>query len=135
MITQERCAIFFGPVTHSRGSHWRSPFANSFFPLYAVYILVDQLYPLHAAARDNNHQLLRSLLTAGAKVDQMTKASETALYVAAEKNADDCVTVLLAHGADPTVANNSGITPLYVAAEKKWSEVNISRRGRTYDTC
>ena len=77
-----------------------------------MYILVDQLYPLHAAARDNNHQHLRRLLTAGAKVDQMTKASETPLYVAAEKNAVDCVKVLLAHGADPTVANNDGETPL-----------------------
>ena len=123
MITQERCAILFGPVTHSSGSHWRSPLANSFFPIYAVYILLDQLYPLHAAARDNNHQLLRSLLTAGAKVDQMTKASETPLYWAAKKNAVDCVTVLLAHGADPTVAIEDGETPLQRALRKGHSAV------------
>ena len=86
-----------------------------------MYILLE--YPLHAAARDNNHQRLRSLLTAGAKVDQMTKASETVLYWAAEKNAVDCVKVLLAHGADPTVANNKGQTPLRIAQDLRHSSV------------
>ena len=73
--------------------------------------------------RDNNHQRLRSLLTAGAKVDQMTKASETPLYWAAAENAVDCVTVLLAHGADPTVANKKGETPLRIAQLNEHSAV------------
>lgn len=49
-------------------------------------IRVDKIYPIHIAARDGNHKLLRLLLRAGADPQQKTSRGETALHIAQQRN-------------------------------------------------
>ena len=73
------------------------------------------------AAKDGHAELVRELLTAGAKLNAKDNDGDTALMYAAIDNRAEIVKDLLTAGADVNAKNNNGTTPLIAA----------SLRGRT----
>ena len=74
------------------------------------------LRPVHVAARNNDEVVLRTLLKAGANVNQANKQDNTPLIFATEYGHEAVVRALLAAGADVNQANEDGSTPLIYAA-------------------
>ena len=72
---------------------------------------------LHYAVRNNNPQIIASLLQHGALVRISNIYGETALMIAAEKGLDYCVSMLLLKGADVHRKDLSGKNALCKAAE------------------
>jgi len=81
--------------------------------------------PLHAAAKCENPEILRFLLTAGAKVDVRDDLGDTPLAWAAVRKEPDVVRDLLAAGANPNAADKQGRTPLHHIIEHQANLANI----------
>ena len=59
----------------------------------------SEVTPLHTAAKEKQHEMLRLLLNLGAEVDGTDSKGRTALHIAAGVQDVKCVAVLLEHGA------------------------------------
>ena len=70
---------------------------------------------LHVAALYGRSDLCKSLLEAGASIDQLGDASHTALMLASQEQHVETVRLLLEHGADPNRKNAQGLTPYRIA--------------------
>jgi ankyrin repeat protein len=70
---------------------------------------------LHSAAAACNRQLVETLLSQGAAVNEKDDNGNTPLHVAANKNCNDVVELLLSKGADMNALNKMGFTPLLSA--------------------
>jgi len=75
--------------------------------------------PLYLAAQNGNAAMIQKLLAAGAKADQVDRATgESILMAAIRAGSIDSVRALLTSGADPNVAEPQlRLTPLMLAAE------------------
>jgi ankyrin repeat protein len=80
------------------------------------------LTPLLFAARDGHAASVRTLLAAGANVNQPSEGDHTtALLIATINGHFDLATQLLAQGADPRLASENNATPLYAALNCEWA--------------
>lgn len=73
---------------------------------------------LFFAAQQGNMEMVRFLLTRGAKPDLMSPDGETPLYGATGSCHPEIVKLLVAHGADPRKPTNFHGTVMHIAAEK-----------------
>jgi ankyrin repeat protein len=71
------------------------------------------------AARQDCLDCVKTLLDAGADVNQVTKYGWTALLTATQNRHYLLGKYLLDHGANPNLANNGGWTPLYLATDNR----------------
>ena len=77
------------------------------------------LTPLVLAARQDCPECARTLLAAGADVNQRTLYGWTPLLTATQNRHYKLAAYLMDHGAKPNIANNGGWTPLYLAADNR----------------
>lgn len=73
---------------------------------------VSGVTPLGYAAMRGDAGIVRSLLAAGAAVDERNRDGSTPLHGAAFMGTAEVAELLLAHGADPVARNSAGKTPL-----------------------
>jgi ankyrin repeat protein len=77
------------------------------------------LTPLVYAARENCIECAKSLVEAGADVNQRTFYGWTPLLVATQNRHYKLAQYFLEHGANPNTPNNGGWTPLYLATDNR----------------
>ena len=77
------------------------------------------LTPLVYAARENCIECAKTLVEAGADVNQRTFYGWTPLLVATQNRHYQLAKYLLEHGANPNTPNNGGWTPLYLATDNR----------------
>jgi uncharacterized protein len=77
------------------------------------------LTPLVYAARENCIECVKTLVEAGADVNQKTYYGWTALLVATQNRHYLLAKYLLEHGANANTPNNGGWTPLYLATDNR----------------
>jgi hypothetical protein len=73
--------------------------------------------PLELAARKNQEDICRTLLAAGAPVDEAGYDGNTALIMASVNGCVEACRALIEHGADVNIRNTSGYTPVMFAAK------------------
>ncbi|VVC42902.1 Ankyrin repeat-containing domain,Ankyrin repeat [Cinara cedri] len=78
---------------------------------------------LHQAAKNNQVDMMRALLAAGAGIDSQDRQGDTALHYAAGYGHKEAVEFLLAAGANVNAKNIYGETPLYCASKHYYVEV------------
>ena len=71
------------------------------------------------AARANSLETVKTLLAAGADINQTSGYGWTPLLVATQNRFYQLGSFLLDSGADPNKANNGGWTPLYLAVDNR----------------
>jgi uncharacterized protein len=80
------------------------------------------LTALHYAARQGAFETVRTLVGAGADVNQVSPADQVSpLLVATINGQFDIAAYLLDHGANPNIAGDNGMTPLYAALNVQWA--------------
>ena len=84
--------------------------------------------PLMMAAVWNRLQIVRTLISAGAKVNISDEGGGTALIYAVWKGHVEVIRELLQHGADPNARTRDGRTPLMVA-----QKADHRRRRRVFE--
>jgi ankyrin repeat protein len=77
------------------------------------------LTPLVYAAREDCIECAKTLVEAGADVNQKTFYGWTPLLVATQNRHYKLAAYLLEHGANPNLANKGGWTPLYLATDNR----------------
>ncbi len=77
------------------------------------------LTPLVYAAREDCIECAKTLVAAGADVNQRTFYGWTPLLVATQNRHYKLAAYLLEHGANPNIANKGGWTPLYLATDNR----------------
>ncbi len=77
------------------------------------------LTALVLAAREDCLECAKSLIGAGADVNQVTNYGWTALLTATQNRHYTLASFLLDHGANSNIANNGGWTPLYLATDNR----------------
>ena len=77
------------------------------------------LTPLVYAARENCMECAKTLVEAGADVNQRTFYGWTPLLVATQNRHYKLADYLLEHGANPNTPNKGGWTPLYLATDNR----------------
>ncbi|PYS02419.1 MAG: hypothetical protein DMG12_13920 [Acidobacteria bacterium] len=77
------------------------------------------LTPLVYAVRSNDLESVKTLLAAGADVNQVTGYGWSPLLVATQNRYYKLGAFLLDRGADPNLANRGGWTPLYLATDNR----------------
>jgi ankyrin repeat protein len=77
------------------------------------------LTPLVYAAREDCIECAKTLVAAGADVNQRTFYGWTPLLVATQNRHYQLARYLLEHGANPNLANKGGWTPLYLATDNR----------------
>jgi ankyrin repeat protein len=89
--------------------------------------------PLHFAARQGHHAAVKSLLEAGADINQVTAGDKTSpLLIAVVNGHFDLAQYLLEQGADPTLASENGVTPLYAVLNVQWAPKALYPQPRAY---
>uniref|UniRef100_A0A8C8IS18 FYVE-type domain-containing protein n=1 Tax=Oncorhynchus tshawytscha TaxID=74940 RepID=A0A8C8IS18_ONCTS len=71
--------------------------------------------PLHLAVHAASEMIVRNLLLAGAKVNELTKHRQTALHLAAQQDLATICSVLLENGVDFTAVDENGNNALHLA--------------------
>ena len=82
----------------------------------------DRDNPLCCAVSERNIDCVKSLIAAGANVDDVDLSGYTPLHRAVESNWIDCIKLLLAHKANPNITNQAGDTPMHLAVRKHLSD-------------
>ena len=77
------------------------------------------LTPLSYAAREGCFECVKTLVEAGADVNQLTLYGWSPLLVATQNRHYQIGAYLLDHGANPNLANKGGWTPLYLATDNR----------------
>uniref|UniRef100_W5M3V4 Ankyrin repeat and FYVE domain containing 1 n=1 Tax=Lepisosteus oculatus TaxID=7918 RepID=W5M3V4_LEPOC len=93
-----------------RGSHL------AFLPKdYNRELMLARVYPLHLAVQAGSEIIVRNLLLAGAKVNELTKHRQTALHLAAQQDLPTICSVLLENGVDFAAVDENGNNALHLA--------------------
>lgn len=87
-------------------------------------IVLNGMTALHFAARQNDLESTRILVSAGARVDGVTADHYTALQVAVLNLHYQIAQYLLEQKADPNIADNFGRTPLYAVIDLRNLEIS-----------
>uniref|UniRef100_A0A8C2ZT29 Ankyrin repeat and FYVE domain containing 1 n=1 Tax=Cyclopterus lumpus TaxID=8103 RepID=A0A8C2ZT29_CYCLU len=74
-----------------------------------------KLTPLHLAVQAGSEIIVRNLLLAGAKVNELTKHRQTALHLAAQQDLATICSVLLENGVDFAAEDENGSNALHLA--------------------
>ncbi|XP_043938036.1 rabankyrin-5 [Protopterus annectens] len=74
-----------------------------------------KLTPLHLAVQAGSEIIVRNLLLAGAKVNELTKHRQTALHLAAQQDMSSVCSVLLENGVDFSAVDENGNNALHLA--------------------
>uniref|UniRef100_A0A3Q3Q182 Ankyrin repeat and FYVE domain containing 1 n=1 Tax=Monopterus albus TaxID=43700 RepID=A0A3Q3Q182_MONAL len=74
-----------------------------------------KLTPLHLAVQAGSEIIVRNLLLAGAKVNELTKHRQTALHLAAQQDLATICSVLLENGVDFAAEDENGNNALHLA--------------------
>nr|XP_033777072.1 LOW QUALITY PROTEIN: rabankyrin-5 [Geotrypetes seraphini] len=75
----------------------------------------SKLTPLHLAVQAGSEIIVRNLLLAGAKVNELTKHRQTALHLAAQQDLPTICSVLLENGVDFGSVDENGNNALHLA--------------------
>uniref|UniRef100_A0A8C0IRR2 Ankyrin repeat and FYVE domain containing 1 n=1 Tax=Chelonoidis abingdonii TaxID=106734 RepID=A0A8C0IRR2_CHEAB len=75
----------------------------------------SKLTPLHLAVQAGSEIIVRNLLLAGAKVNELTKHRQTALHLAAQQDLPIICSVLLENGVDFAAVDENGNNALHLA--------------------
>ncbi|KAM6907612.1 rabankyrin-5 isoform 2-T2 [Xenentodon cancila] len=75
----------------------------------------SKLTPLHLAVQAGSEIIVRNLLLAGAKVNELTKHRQTALHLAAQQDLATICSVLLENGIDFAAEDENGNNALHLA--------------------
>ncbi|XP_027704657.1 rabankyrin-5 [Vombatus ursinus] len=75
----------------------------------------SKLTPLHLAVQAGSEIIVRNLLLAGAKVNELTKHRQTALHLAAQQDLPTICSVLLENGVDFSAVDENGNNALHLA--------------------
>ena len=96
-----------------------TPRRAGIIPLVAVLLMgaASSRVPLVDAARNADHEAVRSLLTKGASVNAAEADGTTALHWASYRDDGELVDVLIRAGANVNAANDLGATPLWAASQ------------------
>lgn len=78
--------------------------------------VVDR-YSLNTAIDNNNYEIVKILLEAGASVDVYDRIYTTLLHEAVNRNNADIVALLLDYDADPSITNLKGLNAYQYAAD------------------
>ncbi|CAG9820650.1 unnamed protein product [Phaedon cochleariae] len=81
--------------------------------------------PIHLAARHGNETLVRSLILAGARVDDRDAQKRTALHIAAEAGNGSAVSALLQNNADQDAVDVENDNALHIAVRE--GHLNVIR--------
>lgn len=79
---------------------------------------VNQTPPLHLAASSKNEMLLRNLILAGARINDIDATAKTALHVAAERGNLPAVSALLQNGANYDARDSDDSNALHIAVRE-----------------
>jgi ankyrin repeat protein len=91
------------------------------------------LSALHFAARQGARQTVKTLVEAGADVNQLSPADATsALLIATINGHFDTARALLDLGADPNLASEAGMSPLYAVLNVEWAPKTFYPQPRAY---
>ncbi|XP_078535807.1 rabankyrin-5 isoform X1 [Lissotriton helveticus] len=74
-----------------------------------------KLTPLHLAVQAGSEIIVRNLILAGAKVNELTKHRQTALHLAAQQDLQTICSVLLENGVDFGATDENGNNALHLA--------------------
>jgi len=77
------------------------------------------LAPLHFAVREGDMATVRTLVEAGADVNQVSEFGWTPLLTATQNRYYQIGKYLLEQGANPDISNDGGWNPLYIAADNR----------------
>uniref|UniRef100_H3AEJ0 Ankyrin repeat and FYVE domain containing 1 n=1 Tax=Latimeria chalumnae TaxID=7897 RepID=H3AEJ0_LATCH len=75
----------------------------------------SKLTPLHLAVQAGSEIIVRNLLLAGAKVNELTKHRQTALHMAAQQDQPTICSVLVENGVDFAALDENGNNALHLA--------------------
>ncbi|XP_038615045.1 rabankyrin-5 [Tachyglossus aculeatus] len=75
----------------------------------------SKLTPLHLAVQAGSEIIVRNLLLAGAKVNELTKHRQTALHLAAQQDLPTICSVLLENGVDFAAVDENGNNALHLS--------------------
>lgn len=81
------------------------------------------VFPIHSAVADNNYDITKILLEAGAYPNVCQKSGVAPLHSAAQLGNIELIILLLEHGADVTLRMEGGKLPADLAAEKGFMEI------------
>jgi len=91
------------------------------------------LAPIHLAARQGFAATVRTLLDAGADLNQLTAGDKSSpLLIATINGHFDVAKTLLDRGADPNLAAENGATPLYGALNCEWAPKSLYPQPRAH---
>jgi hypothetical protein len=78
--------------------------------------------PLHNAVGEGHVQIVKFLLSKGAKVDAVTESSRTPLHLACYNGSKEIIQLLLNFDANINIQDDEGNTPTHILAEFGWTE-------------
>jgi ankyrin repeat protein len=90
------------------------------------------LAPIHFAARQGHLESVKTLLAAGADVNQLTGDKSSPLLIAVVNGHFDVAEFLIGKGADVTLASENGATPLYAVLNVQWAPKALYPQPRAY---
>lgn len=82
-----------------------------------------QVFPLHSALSNNQNNIAKMLIEAGAEVNVLQSSRISPLHLAAQEGNIDLIIVLLEHGANIAQKNELGQTASDLAAQKGFLEI------------
>jgi uncharacterized protein len=90
------------------------------------------LAPIHFAARQGHLEAVKTLLAAGADINQRAGDESTPLLIAVINGHFDLAQFLIEQGADVTMASENGATPLYAVLNVQWAPKALYPQPRAY---
>ncbi|WAC40744.1 ankyrin repeat domain-containing protein [Pedobacter sp. SL55] len=81
------------------------------------------VFPIHSAVANNNYNIAKILLDAGAYPNVCQKSGVAPLHSAAQLGNIEMIILLLEHGAEVTLRMEGGKLPADLAAEKGFAEI------------
>ena len=77
----------------------------------------------HLAARKKDHQLLKTMIEAGAQIDSQNNEGQTVLHVSCMMGDEDSVRVLFMARANAGIPDHEDRVPIHLAAERGYSKL------------